>query len=94
MSRSGKRYSTERKLNIKKVFATIMAVVIVILFIMVIVKMLNGYENTKEKSFQLSYYSVYENGKWGVIDTKANTIIEPTYDEMIIVPDSSKDIFV
>ena len=94
MSRSGKRYSGERKLNIKKVLATVMAFIIIILFFMVIVKMLKGFKNTKEKSFALSYYTVYENGKWGVIDTKANTIIKPSYDEMIIIPDSSKDIFV
>ena len=94
MSKSGKRYSTERKLNMKKVFAVAMAAVIIVLFIMVIVKMLNGYESTKEKSFALSYYSVYENGKWGVIDTKGNVVIEPSYSEMIIVPDNSKDLFV
>ena len=94
MSRSGKRYSGERKLNMKKVFAVVMAIVVVILFVMVIVKMLNGYESTKEKSFALSYYTVYENEKWGVIDTKENVIIEPSYDEMIIIPDNTKDIFV
>ena len=94
MSRRGRRYNGEKKLNMKKVFAVIMALVIIVLFIMVITKMLNGEQATKEKSFVMAYYTIYENGKWGVIDTKANVVIEPSYDEVIIIPDSSKDIFV
>ena len=93
-SSSGKRYNGERKLNLKKVFAVIMVMVIVVLFIMVIVKMLNENESTKEKSFTLAYYTIFENNRWGVIDSKANVIIEPTYDEMIIIPDNTKDVFV
>lgn len=93
MSR-GKRYNGERKLNMKKVFAVIMAFVIIVLFIMVIAKLLKGSENTNEKSFVSAYYAIYEDEKWGVIDTKGNVIISPTYSEMIVIPDKSKDVFI
>ena len=94
MSDSGKRYSGEKKLNWKKVFAVIMVFVIIVLFVMVIVKLLNEKEITREKAFTLAYYTIFENNKWGVIDSKANVIIEPTYSEMIIIPDNTKDVFV
>ena len=93
-SSSGKRYDGEKKLNLKKVFAVIMVFIIIVLFVMVIVKMLNEKEITKEKAFTLAYYTIFENNKWGVIDSKANVIIEPTYSEMIIIPDNTKDVFV
>lgn len=41
-----------------------------------------------------SYYTVYFNNKYGVIDNKGKTIIEPTYDEMIAIPNSSKPVFI
>lgn len=34
------------------------------------------------------------NGKWGVINGKGEFVVEPTYDEMITVPDSKSDIFI
>ena len=49
--------------------------------------------NTNEKVFAVGYYTIYENGKWGVIDTKGNTIINPTYNDMVVVPDNTKPIF-
>jgi len=90
----GRRYSGERKLNMKKVFAVIMAIVIIILFIMVIGKLLKGNDNSNIKSFIPAYYTIYEDEKWGVIDTKGNIIIDPTYNEMIVIPDKTKDVFV
>ena len=90
----GKRYNGERKLNMKKVFAVIMAIVIIILFIIVIAKLLKGSENTNEKSFVSAYYAIYQDEKWGVIDTKGTVVINPTYNEMIVIPDKSKDIFI
>ena len=93
MSR-GKRYDDEPKLNIKKVIAVIIAILVVIMFVIGIKELLKPRELVKEKTFITAYYTIYENGKWGVIDTKQNTIIEPTYDEMIIIPDNSKPIFI
>lgn len=93
MSR-GKRYSGDKKLNIKKVIAAIIAIAVVIMFCIVIGKLLENRPESKEKSFTLAYYTIFENGKWGVMDTKQNIIIQPSYEEMIIIPDSSKTIFI
>lgn len=93
MSR-GKRYDSEPKLNMKKVFAVIIAIAVIIMFIYMIIELLKDKPGTSDKNFITAYYTVYENGKWGVIDTKGNTIITPQYDEMIIIPDNSKKVFI
>lgn len=90
MSR-GRRYSNEPKLNIKKVIAVIMALAIIVLFIVAITKLL---KSDKKIITANTYFSVYTNNKWGVIDNNANIVIEPTYDEMIIIPDNKKDVFI
>lgn len=95
MSRSkGRRYDTDRKLNVKKVIAVIIALIVIIMFIVGICELLNQKPKTNEKAFQLAYYTIYENEKWGVIDSKGNIIIEPTYNEMIIIPDNTKAVFI
>lgn len=93
MSR-GKRYDTEPKLNIKKVIAVIIAILVIIMFVVGIKELLSDKKNTKEKTFPIGYYTIYENGKWGVIDTNQNTIIEPTYENMIVIPNNTKPIFI
>lgn len=90
MSR-GRRYSNEPKLNIKKVIAVIMILAIIVLFIVAITKLL---KSDKKIITANTYFSVYTNNKWGVIDNNANIVIEPTYDEMIIIPDNKKDVFI
>ena len=90
MSR-GRRYSNEPKLNIKKVIAVIMTLAIIVLFIVAITKLL---KSDKKIITANTYFSVYTNNKWGVIDNNANIVIEPTYDEMIIIPDNKKDVFI
>lgn len=97
MSRSrnrGRRYSGEKKLNMKKVFAVIIAILVIIMFAVTINELLKGDSKTNEKVFSLAYYTIYENEKWGVMDTKGNIVIEPTYEEMIIIPDNTKPVFV
>ena len=92
----GKRYDNERKLNVKKVVAFIVAIIVLIMVIISFKNLLSsGKESlTKDVSTLTTYISVYENDKWGVIDNKGNKIIEPTYDEMIIIPDKNKAVFV
>lgn len=92
----GRRYDNERKLNIKKVIAFIIAVVVLIMVFVSLKHLLStGREGlTKEVSTLTTYISVYENNKWGVIDNKGNKIIEPTYDEMIIIPNKNEDVFI
>ncbi len=89
-----RRYNQEQKLNIKKVIAVIVAILVIIMFIIGIKEILKDGSKTNDKTFPLAYYTIYEQGKWGVMDTKGNIIIEPTYSEMIVIPDSTKAIFI
>ena len=93
MSR-GKRYDGEPKLNLKKVFAVIIAFAVIIMFIIGINKLFTGESNTEEKTVSLAYFPVYTEGKWGVIDSKGNTIITPEYDEYIVIPDNTQPVFI
>ena len=90
MSGKGKRYETEGTLNYKKVFAAILAILVVIMFFLALNKILNTDAN---KTGNKSYFALYSENKWGVIDEKGVKVIEPSYQEMIIVPNSSKDVF-
>lgn len=93
MSR-GKRYDGEQKLNIKKVFAVIIAIAVIIMFIVGIKKLMKPSDKTDEKVVALKYFASYTSDKWGVINSKGETIINPTYDETIIIPDNTKGIFI
>lgn len=92
MSR-GKRYSSEPKLNIKKVIAVILVIAVIIMFIIAIKKLIST-DNQNNKIIASTYFTLYSNDKWGVIDNNGKVIIEPTYDEMIIIPDNKKDLFI
>lgn len=91
MSR-GKRYDTEAKLNYKKVFAVVIAIVVIIISIIAIQKLLTKAKNTKTVE-TLSYFALYSDNKWGILGSNGETIINPMYQEMPIVIDSSKDVF-
>ena len=64
MSR-GRRYDDTPKLNIKKVIATIVAIIVLIMFIVSIKKLLSSPPKTKEVSTVETYFPVYTNQKWG-----------------------------
>lgn len=89
----GKRYDNEPKLNIKKVFGVIIAFVVLIMIITTVVKIIKN-EPENDEINTASYYSAYTNGKWGVIDNNGNTVIDFTYDEMIVIPNNKKPVFV
>jgi len=93
MSSGAKRYSGEKKLNLKKVFAVIIALAVIIMVVVAVIKLLNGELITEEKAVANQYFAVYTNDKWGVINSKGDIIIKPEYDEAIIIPDSTKDVF-
>ena len=94
MSSGAKRYSGEKKkLNMKKVFAVIIALAVIAMVVVGISKLLSGEIGTEEKTVANQYFAVYTNEKWGVINSKGDTIIKPEYDETIIIPDSKKDVF-
>lgn len=95
MSRSrGRRYDDTPKLNKKKVFATIIAIIVFIMIIVSLKNLLTSGDNTKEVSTLTTYISAYENNKWGIIDNKGNSVINCDYDEMIVVPDKNKGLFI
>ena len=90
MSR-GKRYE-EPKLNLKKVFAVIIAIIVLIMFIF----MIRGlFEKDEEQTRIISkdYFAAFQNNKWGVIDSTGAVVIDPSYQEMIVIPNSKKDVF-
>lgn len=90
----GKRYSGKRKLNMKKVIAVLIAFLVIIMFFSGIKKIFKSNKNVQEKAVSQKYFSVYTNNKWGVIDSKGSIVIEPTYDEAIIIPDNTKELFI
>lgn len=89
----GKRYDGEPKLNMKKVVGVIVALAVIVLVIISIIKLVKGSKN-KTINLNKSYYSVYSDGKFGVIDNNGDIVIEPSYDELVIVPNKSKAVFV
>ena len=91
MSR-GRRYDDEPKLNIKKVFAVIVALMVIIMSIFVIRGALSKGSSTGKISSQ-SYFSIYKNEKYGVINSNGDIVIDPSYKELIIIPNSKKDVF-
>lgn len=95
MSRRGRRYNryAEPKLNMKKVLGVLVAILVVIMVIVSIVNVIkNGKDKNKLKSY--SYYTVYENGKFGVINNEGEKVINPEYTEIITIPNKDVPIFV
>lgn len=92
MSR-GRRYDTEPKLNMKKVFAVIIAISVIIMFIFIIKGLLTK-ESTTGKITSKSYFAAYKDNKWGVIDSEGNNVIAPSYKEMILIPNSKMGVFI
>ena len=88
----GKRYD-EPKLNLKKVFGTIITVIVFIMVVITINKILSK-EAEKIQTEKLTFISAYQNGKWGVINNKGELVVDTTYDEMITIPNPEKPIFV
>lgn len=92
MSR-GRRYDTEPKLNLKKVFAVIVAVVVIIMFIFIIKGLLSK-DGETGKVTSKSYFASYKDNKWGVIDDSGNNVIDPSYEEMIVIPNNKVGVFI
>lgn len=90
----GRRYDQTPKLNKKKVVATVIAIIVFLMIIVSLKGILTPGEQKEEIHSLIEYRTSYENGKWGVIDTTGKKIINTEYDEMIIIPDETKDIFI
>lgn len=92
MSR-GRRYDAEPKLNMKKVFAVIIAIVVIIMFIFII-KGIVTKDDVTGKVTSKSYFTSFKDNKWGVIDNTGSNVIDPSYKEMIVIPDSKTGVFI
>ena len=93
MSTRGRRYDKEPKLNVKKVIGVLVAIAVIVMIIISIVNIVkNSGKKVEVKNY--TYYTAYENEKFGVIDNEGNIIVEPSYDEIIAIPNKSKAIFV
>ena len=88
----GKRYNGKKKINIKKVFAVAIALIVIIIVGIMIRKLLITAKNTKPVE-ATKYYALYQDNKWGIIGTNGEIIISPMYQEIPIVVDKEKDIF-
>ena len=89
----GKRYSGEEKLNYKKVLAVVIAIIVVIMCIVIIKNIVSKGSNSKDGKQETDYYALYENNLWGIVNSNGEKIIEPMYQEMLVVVDESKDVF-
>lgn len=81
--------------NVKKIVITLIVIVIIIATIVgvVIYKNVNDKEYELEKVDKYSYFRLYKNEKYGVIDSQGNVLIEPIYD-VINIPNPSKGVFI
>ena len=89
----GRRYDNRPKLNIKKVIAVIIAFILIIMFVIAIKSLLSS-DSSASKLVSTTYFVINKENKWGVIDNNAETIIYPTYNEAIIIPNNKKPIFI
>lgn len=94
MARRARRYSGENKLNYKKIFAVIILFFVIIMFIVGIKKLVTIETGSTGKISTISYFPVYTDGKWGIINSNGDIIIEPQYEEMPIIPNDLKTIFI
>lgn len=92
----GKRYDGSQKLNVKKLIATILVFIVIIMLIVLLVKYIKDSPSSKKETRTVtnSYISMFSNGKWGVINSSGETVINPVYDEMITIPDPTKEVFI
>ena len=77
----------------KKVFAVIIAIVVIIMFIFIIKGLLTK-DDTNGKITSESYFAVYKDNKWGVINSSGNYVIDPAYAEMIVIPNNKAGVFI
>ena len=92
--RRGKRYDDTPRINSKKILASIIAIIVVIMMIYSLKILLIDNEKPKDVSTLTTYQVAYDNEKWGVIDNKGSIVIKAEYDEMIMIPDKNKDLFI
>ena len=82
--------------NSKRMILIIVIIAILLILILGGIFIYNKYidKNYKIESIdQYSYFILYEDEKYGVIDSKGKIVVNPKY-EMLVIPNPSKDVFV
>ena len=88
----GKRYNEEGKLNFKKVVAVGIAIIVIVMVVIMLKNILTKAKNTKPVE-AISYYALYKDEKWGILGSNSEIVINPMYQEIPIVIDKDKDVF-
>ena len=83
MASRGRRYDGEPKLNVKKVLAVLIILAVIVMCIVLIIRFATDDSSTETKVVANSYITVFSGDKWGVINSRGETIIQPTYDDMM-----------
>ena len=96
MSRASRYEEQKPKLNIKKVIGTIVTLIVLVAIVLGIVYAINEGQNYRVRRAQiLHYFTSFDEKtqKYGVIDASGNVVIENKYDELILIPNKEKDVF-
>lgn len=76
------------------IIALIVAIIIIVSIIGIIVyKNINDISYELEKIEKYSYFKLYQNQKYGVIDERGNILVQAEY-EVINIPNPTKDVFI
>lgn len=87
----GKRYNGEAKLNMKKVLAVVIALLVIVMFVFIIYKLVTNGKG--ERMTNNYYFTSFQDNKYGVINNKGQEVIAPSYQEYIVIPNNRTDIF-
>ena len=79
----------------KKIIVLIIALIITFIVVFTAMKITNGknYEYEIEDVVNFSYFKLYENEKYGVIDKNGQVLVPAKYD-LLEIPNPSKAIFI
>ena len=88
-------------MNNKKKIIGIIVLVILIISVIVTIIIIKNNANKKMKNYEIEeisekeykYFILYANGKYGVMDTSGNIVIDTKYDK-VVIPNSKKAVFI
>lgn len=61
---------------------------------MVVMIIKNVFIQREKLNKEYEYFTAFSADKWGVINQDGETVINPSYQEMIVIPDKTKDVFI
>ena len=82
-----------KKIKKSIIVLPIIAIAIIILAGVIFFRIYTEKSYKIEEVTQFSYFKLYENEKYGVIDSNGNILVEPKYD-MLTIPNPSKGVFI